>query len=352
MSGVTGRQVDIAFAKFALNSWGVAASVTKGAYFSSDGGLKLAPTIIDDDAFGQIFVEESEVGDIEPPDLSLPAQARFNDNLYIFDALCMGSPNTPTLSSSATGQTTSWKHIIDLADVIDGLGITLAIDKVLYVEELTSAKVYGFDEGDGDGGKVLTTYKLLGAKPTNISSVNTNSTVAGANWPALGNRVMRKHATLRMNKAIGSSLAAVDVVKYETVKYAFTRPQDRVHIGGQDYVDEPADAGFPEFTFEVTYPRMNTTAANSLFASLKAGDTFKADLTYAGAYINSVDQYTRKFEWAALKLTGHETLLAGANQIKPKATFKAYMATTTPTNMTFIRPMRLTRIMTNSVIAF
>lgn len=352
MSGVTGRQVDIAFAKFGTNSWGVAASVTKGAYFSSDGGLTLQPTLIDDDAFGQLFLEESEVGDIAPPDLNLPAVARFDDHLYIFDALAMGSPNTVTLSSSATGQVTSWTHIVDLAAVIDGLGITLAIDKTLYVEELTSAKVYGFEEGDGGAGKITTTYKVLGSKPIVASSININSTVAGANWPPLGNRVMRKHATLRMNKAVGSSLAAADVVKFESVKVSYVRPQDRVHVGGQDFVDEPADDGFPEILLEVTYPRMNTTAANSLVAGLRDGTTFKADLSYKGAYINSTDQYTRLFEFSALKLQAHAALTAGASQIKPKATFKAYQAATTPTNMSLVRPMRLTRIMVNSVIAF
>jgi hypothetical protein len=351
MSGVTGKEVAMAFAKFGTNSWNAAASVTKGAFFSSDGGLKFQPNLIDDDAFGQVFLSESEPGDIAPPDLTLPAQVRFDDNLYLFEALAMGSPATVTISTSATGAVTSWKHVIDLSDSIDGLGITLAINKKLYVEEITSAKIYGFEQDDSDG-KLMASYKVLGSKPSVQSSININSTVAGATFPALGNRTMRKHATLRMNKAVGSSLVAADAVKYESVKVAFSRPQDQVHVGGQDFIDEPADNGFPEISVEVAYPRMNTTSANSLFAGLRDGTTFKADLTYAGAYINSTDKYTRMFEFSALKLQTHETALAGANQIKPKATFKAYLATTTPTNMTFIRPFRLTRIMVNSTQAF
>jgi hypothetical protein len=39
------------------------------------------------------------------------------------------------------GQVTSWLHIIDLAPSIDGLGVTGAFDKKLYVDELTSAKI-------------------------------------------------------------------------------------------------------------------------------------------------------------------------------------------------------------------
>ena len=57
MSGQTGRSMKMGFSKFAANSWGVAASVTYGIYFSSDGGLKFDPNIIEDDAFGQTFIE-------------------------------------------------------------------------------------------------------------------------------------------------------------------------------------------------------------------------------------------------------------------------------------------------------
>jgi hypothetical protein len=353
MAGVTGRESKIAFAKYGTNSWGVAASVTKGMYFANDGGLKFKPSLIEDESFGQIYTGEPEYGDIDAVEGGLQAQTRFDDNAYILEALAMGSPATVTISSSVTGATTSWRHQIDLSDSLQGLGVTLAIDKKLYVDELTSAKVFGFEEECGSSGKATTTFKLKGSKLTNISSVNTNSTVAGATFPALGNRVMLKHAVLRMNKAVGTSLTATDAVQFESVKYGFTRPVDNIVVGGSDFIIEPEEDGTaPVFTLEVNYPRMNTVSANSLIAALRDNTTWKADLTYTGTAINSADSYTRKFEFSALKTDGHVTAVSNRGQIKPKATFRAYMATTTPTNMTFIRPMRLTRIMVNSVIAF
>src|SRR6185436_5619509 len=171
MAGVTGREVSMAFAKFAANSWGVAASVTKGVYFSSDGGLKLQPNIIEDDAFGQTFIKQSDVGNIQAPTLSLPSVARFDDHTYILQALAIGSPAAVTISTSAAGQTTSWLHQFDLSANIDGLGATFAMDKQRYVEELTSAKIHGFDLEDGEGGLMRKTYKVIGSKSTNISSV-------------------------------------------------------------------------------------------------------------------------------------------------------------------------------------
>jgi hypothetical protein len=352
MIGLTGKSVKMAFAKYATNSWNVPASVTMGVFFSSDGGLKLQPKMVEDDAFGQSFLGQPEVGDYEPPDLVLSAQARYDDNLFIFDALAMGSPNAVTISSSVGSQVTSWKHVIDLADVIDGLGITLAQDKLYFVEELTSAKVYGFEEGDGDGGRILTSYKVLGTRPTVTSSVNINSTIGGAVFLAQTNRIFRKHATFRMNPQVGTSLVPASGVKYETLKLALARVMDKPSVSGQEVIDEPADNGFLGISVDVTYPRMNTVTANSLYIGLQASQAWKGDLTFKGANINSADQYMKLYEFPCLILTAFDAAQAGAAQVKPKATFKAYLAATTPTNMTFLRPMRLTRIMTNSLIAF
>jgi hypothetical protein len=352
MSGVTGRQADVAFAKFGTNSWGVAASVTKGIYFQSDGGLQLEPDIIEDDAIGQNFIETAEVGNIKPPSPTFSAVGRYDDHTYILEALAMGSPAAVTMSTSASGQVTSWRHQYDLADVIDGLGATFAFEKILYVEELTSAKIHGWTDEDGEGGLMRETFQITGAKTTNISSININSTVAGANYPSLGNRVMKKHGIFRMNKFSAGSLVAADAVKAEKISFTFERPQDAPHVFGQDYVDEPADNGFPSFSFEVTYPRMNTVSSNSLYAGLRDSTAFKADWIFSGALINSTDSYTKQYQFPYVQLDKFEAPLVGANQVKPKAMFKARQATSSPSGMAFVRPFRLVRIMTNSTVAF
>src|SRR5262245_24423660 len=352
MSGVTGRVVKLAFAKFGTNSWGVAASVTKGAYFASDAGLKLDPNILEDEPFGQSFIQTSDVGNIEAPDLKLKQQSRFNDFSYILDALAMGSPAAAAISTSTAGQTTSWSHVIDLAPSIDGLGLTLAMDKQLYIEELTSAKVHGLMVEDGNGGLMETTYQLTGSKPTNISSVNINSTVAGATYPALSNRMLKKQGVFRMNLNTAGALGSTDAVTAESIKFTYMRPIDKSFPFGQDYVMEPADNGFPDISIEVEYPRMNTISANSLFAGLSLGTAFKADWTFTGDFINSTDTYKVLFQFPYIQCTEHQAATSGPKQIKPKATFKARLATTSPTGMAFVNPFRLTRIMTQSVVAF
>jgi hypothetical protein len=355
MAGVTGREIKgWAFAKFATNSWGVAASVTKGTYFTSDGGMRFQPQRVNDEAFGQAFLGAGDLGDVTAPDLELGGRDYYDNHSYILEALAMGSPAAVTISTSADTQTTSWKHVIDLAPSIDGLGATFAMDKKLYTDELTSAKIYGFGMVVGDGGVMDQTFRVMGSKPTNISSVNINSTVHGANFPALSNRVFRLQGTFRMNVASGGSLVASDKVNIEGLTFEFTRPQDAPHVFGQDYVYEPADNGFPTVQLTLTYPRMSTVAANSLYQALRSDTDFKADLTFAGAYINSTDQYTKLLQFPALEMTtdGFATPFTGANQVKPTVTFAAKLSASSVSGMPFVNPFRLTRIMTNSTVAF
>jgi hypothetical protein len=86
MAGVTGRTVKQAFAKLGANSWGVAASVTKGVYFRNDQGLVHQPDIVEDLSMGQAFIGTTERGNTLPVETTLSAQSRYADHLYIFDA--------------------------------------------------------------------------------------------------------------------------------------------------------------------------------------------------------------------------------------------------------------------------
>jgi hypothetical protein len=353
MPGVTGREIKMAFAKYGANSWGVAASVTKGMYFQNDGGIKNNPNIVEDDAFGQTFLKQSDVGNITPPSPQLAAVARYDDFSYIWDALAMGSPAAVTISSSVSGQVTSWKHQMDLAANLDGLGLTIAMDKVLYVEELTSAKVHGFTFEDGTNGMMRESWKVTGSTTTIISSTNINSTVAGATFPSLGNRTMKRQGVFRMNAHGGGSLVAADAVAAESIKFTYERPVDAPHVFGQSYVIEPADNGFPTFEIEVTYPRMNTTSANSLQNGLTNATGWKADWTFTGANINSADTYKKLYQFPYIQVVDFEAPVSGANQVKPKAVFRCRLADSAPTGMSgLVNPFRLTYWTVNSTVAF
>lgn len=353
MSGVTGKIMAMAVAK--CNTWGTPASVTKGVYFNDDGGLQLKPAYVDDISFGQAFLGPADVGDIASPDLTWSTRNRYEDSgQLLMKAEVIGSPNAAVISTSATGQTTSWKHVIDLAPNIDGLAITAAIDRFLYVDEVISAKVYGFSVTNGDGGVMDLSFKVMGAKSTNTSTTNTRSTVNGSTFPALrANRIFRKHGVLRMNANTAGSLLAADAIQIaESASFEVVRPQDAPNVYGQDYVIEPADNGFPTFTFNVTYSRMTTTSANSLFTALSSAGPMKADWVFSGAFINSTDRWTEMYQFPYLELQDFKTNTQGAQQVKPQAQFMAKFAPTSPNGMPFINPFRLTLIVQNSIAAF
>jgi hypothetical protein len=357
MPGVTGRTVKQAFAPLAANSWGVPASVTKGVYFRNDQGIVHRPDIVEDRSMGQAFIGTTERGNTNPIDATLVAQSRYNDHLYIFDALLMGSPAAVTISTSATGQTTSWKHVIDLSDDTSGLGLTFAEDFGLYVKEITSAKVIGMvEEISPNASNAEVSYTVLGSDASVTSSVNINSTVAGANFPSIGNRLLKKQGTFRMNAFAAGSLVAGDALRnVDGLRFEFTRPQDRSFELGYATLVIPESNEFPVAQLQVTFNRATTATCNSLRTSLPVGTVYKGDWSFtSGTYINSTDAYSKRWEFSHLEVTNFEdTVEEGGAQVKPRVTFSIYKPASAPTGMTALtQPFRLTRIMQNSTVAF
>lgn len=355
MPGVTGRDMKgWAFAKHGTNSWGVAVSVTKGTYFFSDGGVKYSPQFNEDRSFGQSFLGPAEAGDLNPSDLTLTGHARYEDNNYILRALAMGSPAAVTLSNSAAGQTPSFSHVIDLAPSIDGLGATFAMDRKLFVEEIPSARVYGFSERPGDGGIIEESFRVLGVAPTNLSTTNTNSTVYGASFPSLLGRVFRKQGTFRINAQDGGALGGSDTISIlGSLEFTFERPQDRSYAYGSADIIEAGDNDFPVLSARLIFARANTLTVNSFRAALQVGTAYKADVTYLGTFINSTDRRSRLYQFPYLEIQDESTPTQGAAQIKPDCMFMLKLPASAPTGMTgVVMPFRLTQIMTNSVVAF
>jgi hypothetical protein len=353
----------MAFAKFGVNSWGIGASVVAGVYFESDDEIGFAVHVSGEEAFVSAFNEELLLGPIIPPTPQWQQQARYDDYSDILQALAMGSPVAPTISTSVAGQVTAWRHVFDLADVIDGLGVTLAIDKVQYVEELTSAKIHGFTLQNGAGGIMRMGYKVVGSRATIISSINGAATVAAAYFPPLGNRVFKAQGVFRMNAQSAGALGVADIIKVEDWAFEFNRPQDIDYIqhGPQatprdttmsEYIDEPSDGEHPEIQLTLTYPRMNSVSANGLAAALRDQDVLKADMTFTGAFINSTDRYQQLYQWPHLRVERFRAVSVGARQVKPQVTFRALQALTSPTGMPVVRPFRMTRTQTRAVVAF
>ena len=355
---MTGREATLAFGIYTANSWGVPTSVTARLMADGDRGLTSQVGYIDDASFGQSFLGPADVGDFAPVDVTLTGQNYFDHFLHRLEACAFGSPNAVTAVSSQGAATSlvAYQHIIDLAPNTNGRGITLASDKVQYVEELTSAKVYGVGFATGQNGVLTTSFRLKGGKSTIASTVNTRSAVTtSATAVTLSNRVLRQNGTILMNVFSATSLTpGTDDISAKAVEVSvdFMRPLDEAMVHGLNYTAEPLDNGFPEANVRVNLRAADTVTANSFYTAVQAGTAFKARFTYTGAYINSTTQRSYQWEFPYLEARTHQFSVEGAVQARPEVTFVAKQASSTPTGFTHTRPCRITRITTQSLIAF
>lgn len=351
---MTGREATMAFGVLGTNSWGVPTSVTRRVYFESDAGLTSQPAYVDDASFGQTFLGPADVGDFAPVEATLSGQAYYDHADYILEAMAMGSPNAVTvLSSVAANSLVAYEHIIDLAPNTNGRAITLATDKVQYVEEVTSVKVSGFGLSVGQSGVMQKRVTVIGNKSTNASAVNTRSTVAAsALAPALVNRIFRDQGTWYLNAQAAGSLAAADVLQVMEGGIEFDRPLSPAMVFGSDSTIEPLDGGFPSARVTLRFPRATTISTNSFYAALQAGTVMKGRVTFTGTYINSTTQRSWSLEFPHAEVQGHEFSVSGADQAQPSVTLVLKQASSAPTGFSHTRPFRLTRVTAQSLVAF
>lgn len=354
--GVTGREATMAVGVLTANSWGVPHSVTRRVYFESDAGMTSRPTYVDDTSFGQTFTGPADVGDFEPIDVTLTGQAYYDHWDFWLESLAMGSPATPVVSASvAANSLISYLHVLDLAANTDGRACTVAADKKLFVEEITSAKVYGFGLGVGPGGVITKSFKLMGSKSTNSSAVNTRSAVcASPTAPALQNRIFRNQGVVRMNLQSAGNLVAGDALVDATeFTFDFTRPVEPAQVFNQNYTAEPLNSGFVNVELTLGFRQATTVSTNSFYALCQAGTALKGDITFTGSYINSTDRRKYLLEFPHLEPVGpFEFTISGAEQSKPRMRFVAKLASTSPTSMAIVNPFKLTRYSACSTAAF
>lgn len=345
MPGVTGREANAAFAR--SNTWGTPASVTRQIPIKSAEGLDSKVNLVDDEAFNQDYLTDAEVGDHSPTAPSLGGQLRY-EGWTDWLAAPIGSPATTSVSSQgAATSLVAHQHVVVLSPE-NWPFFTLAVDNSQYVTEVPTLKIRGFMIRVGANGVMEVEFQTVGNKSNlGTSTVNINSTVAGAVVNSLGNRVFRKQGTFRMNVQGAGALAAANANSLvKEISFGITRPlADDDHVLGNDSIAEPDDNGFAEFPLELTFARMNTVSANSLARALGSGTSFKADLDFLGNFINSTTQREMKFEWPNLQLYTFEAQPAGHGQVKPKATFKGKLAASSPAGMAFVNPFRM--VLTN-----
>ena len=355
MAGINGRDVKVAYAR--SNTWGTAASVTTQMNLRTLEGFDAKPGIVTDESFNQTFIGEGEIGDYAPTNVELAMDLRYQGAGPVLIAAAMGSAAAPAVVSSvAANSLVAYAHVLTLATDLTKF-FTVAADfggsgaGTHYVLEVPTLKPRGFTLSVGDNGKMQISVPATGAKTIYNSAVNTNSTVNGAAAEALSNRVFRRQGVYRLNlQSAGSLTTATDAQNVSQVNLTYQRPLAEDQVFGQNYIIEPDDDGWAEFTGELVFPRMTSANANSLVVAWPNGTHLKMDLTFSGAYINSTTTYGLLMQMPAVQITEWTTPVTGHNLLRPTAKFALRKAMTAPTGMTGITdPLKITFTNMNSL---
>ncbi|GAB4389045.1 MAG: hypothetical protein Kow0025_12020 [Thermodesulfovibrionales bacterium] len=289
MPSATGFEIVAAAAKAA--EWGTAVPCGAGS-----GILILPPSLrkrragLTDDSLGLYFPAEADPGEVTVAG-EIPAYLRY-DGLDLLIALAMGA----TAGAPARqGGTAAYAQTFSLAGDNDGLFATFAVRNSVNVEEYPSVKLAGFTIKGQVGRPVEISFSAIAFDKVVDSAVNTPAAMDGATYFETSNRVLMGQCAMRMNDRQAGALGPGDEIYPSSFELSFKRDLSGLYGagGGPDRVDEPTNAGPPEASLKLVFPRYT---GSGLFSDWDAGAAKKLDITFTGAAIEGA--YSRLFRLA------------------------------------------------------
>ncbi len=252
---------------------------------------------------------------------------------------------------AATSATTQGKisngiatHVYDLADMLDGLFVTIARKTgTVNVEEIPSAKIAGFTISGETGKPCDIVFDILGSTIKWDSVVNTLVTFADVTFPEIANRVLRSHGVFRMNDMSGGALASPgDVIQPNSFQLIFKRNLAGVYGLGSDadIIDEPTNNGLSSIQLKLGFPRYTSAAK---FTEWAAKTAKKLDMVFTGALLAGAVYRTFKIEIPHLEYAEVDCP-EEVGILKNPVTFNVLQAAAAPTGMSFTTPFRITTI--------
>lgn len=337
--GVHARQTKVGINLATSGSWGTgsatatAVAAGDGHYVRDDIGVQLKMMQSEDDSAGQNFIGSVQTGFAEYVQGSIPMFLHYNDSWQnTLFALACGTGGT---SPSQIGTTTAYTNTFEPATNKTGRYATIVRDKVQYISEVPGAKFTGFEITAGEGGRMEVVWKFTGDVEKSNSAINTATQISALTFPTLGLRAFFDQCVIRINSQSGGALGAGDKVFVTAMRFTFNQPLDTKNVGGATTGIEPEENGFPTFELELTFARFDASTA-AWFAAHRDTSRYKADLTFTGGTIGTTtSSYGLALLLPNLYVKDYQAPVPGAaEQIAPKALFKALGTTAAPTGMT------------------
>lgn len=232
-------------------------------------------------------------------------------------------------------------HTYDLADSIDGLFVTLAVNNVISIQEAVTAKIAGVSIKGSIGNALTITFKIIAYNVITGSVTNTLVTFANVTYRDTENRVLHNQGVFRMNGRDGDALDSGDIIYPSEFELSADRKMSGVYGAGGSFnnIDEPTNDGIPEVKLKLTFPRFNSLTH---FTDWEANTPMKMDVTFTGALISGSSYRTMVLLMPHLKYANVEAP-EERGIIKHPLEFNALAVNAAPTGMTGItKPFRLT----------
>jgi len=346
-----GRQVQVGLNIATSGSWGngtasaTAVGAGDGHYVRDLIPLNTSEQYTEDDSAGQNFIGSVQVSNSNEVTGTIPLYLHYLDTwINPLFALAFGTGAT---APTQYGASTAYSGTFEPATNKTGLYATLVQDlthAAALVQEVPALKVTGFTITTGEMGRLLVDFDFIGSEVKLDSTVNTATQVTALTFPTQGLRAHFKQGVFRVNAQSGGALGASDAHPITSMTLKFHQPMDVRQVGGQNYIVEPEESGFPEVTVAVEFGRLEA-ATDDYTIGHRAGTQYKADWTLTGPAIGTLaTTYAMLFEFPNLYVMENPPMEASAaGQVIPSITYKALSTTTAPTGMTGITvPIRLT----------
>lgn len=316
-------------------TWGTAIALGAGAGVAtkSISGLNRIMDLISAQEADAAMCKTSELDVVKPVDIGHICDMPYDPGaLGTLIAQLMGIAGTP----AAQGGGPAELHTLQLADSLSGIFSTFCAEFPGKIYEIHSAKPMSWNLKAADKGYMQSELKLRGDDVVDDSSVNQAAQMDALTYDDRQNRVLFRHATVRMNDQTAGTLEGtnglnVNNIDIEIARTGFDEPRGL----GATTILEPAEAGWPDIKVKLGFPRFDAASA-AWFAKAKAYTYQKATITFVGALIAATYYYTIKFYFPQLRMKMPTN--DWAEIVKTGLELQAEEAASNPTGMAHTRP--------------
>ncbi len=319
------------------SAWGTAAlcGVEDGILAlpnSIERSIKGAP----EDALGALFQKTRSNGALNCGGV-LPAFLRY-DSLDILLALAVGgTAGAPVKQGDASAYAQSFIP----QEGTDGLFATICLQNAVNIDEVTSAKITGFDIGGVAGAPLRIGFHILADRINTDSAVNTAASFNNVTWFEIANRVLFSQGAFRMNAQDGPALADIDAIFPSGFSFSFMRRMEGVRGVGSasDQIDEPSQTGDPEIKLKLLFPRYSSVE-EGYFNDWEQGAAKKLDMTFTGTAIGSPVRRSFKLSFPNLAASDVKTS-AREGILQTTVEFDCLAVDTAPPGMNTVKPFQI-----------